>query len=127
MTPPRVPTVPGDEMSDLRERVAKLEWWHEQVDRRLGEGAEQFSELRRSIANAVNEVKEAHDRIKDAIAPKPTQWAKVGGILFAIVVTVMAWVWQAARYPTRGEMDELRGIIQTLQIDQAVIERTLKP
>src|SRR5262245_23900880 len=37
------------------------------------------------------------------VEAKPVRWLSVVGILVPIVALIAAWVWQAARYPERGE------------------------
>lgn len=102
---PRPPTLTEeDDIRDLRERVARLEWRDAEVEKRLGSGAESFSEIRRQITG------------------KPTQWSRISGVLLAATLAVLAWVWQAARYPDRDEIESIRATIQNQRVDQELLK-----
>ena len=83
--------LPGQSLHD---RVVGLEYeWRLRrekdvaLESRLRDGAQAFSDLRA------------------AVAPKPLSLAKVWLPLAAIVLTLLGFVWAAARYPDRREFD----------------------
>ena len=95
----------------LPDRVLALEmslnaWERRQRDKdattelRLREGAESFSELRR------------------AVAPKPLSLVKMLPVLVVAVLSLLGFVWAAARYPDRHEFDTK---LNTVQADISAI------
>ena len=95
----------------LPDRVLALEmslnaWERRQRDKdattelRLREGAESFSELRR------------------AVAPKPMSLVKMLPVLVVAVLSLLGFVWAAARYPDRHEFDTK---LNTVQADISAI------
>ena len=80
-----------------REKDAALEL-------RLREGAEAFSELRR------------------AVAPKPLSLVKILPVLVVAVLSLLGFVWAAARYPDRREFDTK---INSVQADVAAMRLEL--
>jgi hypothetical protein len=90
----------------LPDRVLALEmslnaWERRQRDKdiatesRLREGAESFSELRR------------------AVAPKPLSLVKILPVLIVAMLSLLGFVWAAARYPDRREFDTKINSVQT--------------
>jgi len=65
------------------------------TDARLREGAEAFSDLRK------------------AIAPKPMSLVKILPVLVVGVLSLLGFVWAAARYPDRHEFDTKINSVQT--------------
>jgi len=97
----------GDhEIQNLRERLAKNEWRVENVDDRLSQGAEAFSDLRNSIGEVRKDLATAHERFQEALKPKPIPVWKAGGLVFGVLCTAITVVWMFARYPDRGEFNE---------------------
>ena len=95
----------------LPERVLGLEYSLATLERhqreretatetRLREGAESFSELRR------------------AVAPKPMSLVKMLPVLVVAVLSLLGFVWAAARYPDRHEFDTK---LNTVQADISAI------
>ncbi len=89
----------------LSERIARLEWAHEELGKRLSQGAEAFSDLRDSIASVRKDLVSAHERFQEAIAPKPIPWWRIAGVIITVLVLAGGWVWQISKYPTRDEFD----------------------
>jgi predicted nucleic acid-binding Zn-ribbon protein len=128
------------EVQNLRERMAKTEWKVEAVDNRLSQGAESFSDLRNSIGAVRQDLKEAHERFTEAVAPKPTPIWKILGLAFSALCVATTVVWMLARYPDRSEfteaqklnnaahedleddMDQVRNAQQDLATDQRLIK-----
>jgi len=106
----RAPTDSEDqqtrEIGKLRERVSKVEWQTETIGERLGQGAESFSDLRNSIGEVRKDIKEAHDKFTEAIAPKPMPTWKIAGFGFSVVCVVGGLIWMFARYPDRAEFNK---------------------
>jgi hypothetical protein len=85
----------------LPERVSRIEWEQEAIHSRLNDGARTFAEITQTQ-------KELHEEIADAKKPVPLQWWKVAGLILTILVLVVTWVWQAAKYPDREEFNRAR-------------------
>lgn len=102
----RASTNSDTEIVSLRERVAKTEWKVEDVDKRLAQGAEAFSDLRASIGEVHKDLKKAHERFSEAMAPKPTPIWKIAGLAFSALCVATTVVWMFARYPDRSEFNE---------------------
>jgi len=99
----------------LPERVGRLEWELEQVETRLDKGAQAFSDIR-------NE----HQQLRDAVAPKPTPTWKVIAVGLTVITLLAGWVWQAAKYPNRDEFDTVRREVNTLKLDQVKIQKDIE-
>lgn len=85
----------------LAERVGRVEWEQEAIHKRLNDGARTFSEITQTQ-------KELHEAIADAKKPPAVQWWKIAGLIATILILVITWVWQAARYPDREEFNRAR-------------------
>ena len=128
------------EVVRLRERMAKAEWRHEAMEERLSQGAESFSDLRNSITEVRKDLKQAHEKFTEAMAPKPIPVWKVAGIALTVCTLAASVVWMFARYPDRaefnqaqkehteahkeleGDLDEVRATQRDLATDQRLIK-----
>jgi len=110
---PRLPTNADEE--DLRARVMKLEWELDQSERRhderLNNGAKTFTRHERRMED-----------LEARLAPKPADKWKVAGVIIGVLLTVGAWVWQAAKYPDRSEYTALQSRLDSLddQLDSRI-------
>ena len=138
--PERAQSHSDHEVQNLRERLAKTEWKVEAVDDRLSQGAESFSDLRNSIGAVRQDLKEAHERFTEALAPKATPIWKILGLAFSALCVATTVVWMLARYPDRSEfneaqkansaahedleddLDQVRDTQQNLAVDQRLIK-----
>jgi len=92
--------IPG---SSLPDRVLGLEWWRVEVERRLGTGVAQFTELK----SAVN-----------ALQPKPRSFLSMLPFLVPVIILAGTMLWQAARYPDRKEFEAVRAELWQIRLEQ---------
>ena len=100
--------IPGQSIQD-RVLGLEVEWRLQRakdaaLEGRLREGAESFGELRR------------------AVAPKPLSLVKILPVLIVAVLSLLGFVWAAARYPDRSEFDAK---INSMQADVAAMRLEL--
>jgi len=93
----------------------RVEVQQESIDKRLREGAESFSTLRKSID-------EVHEKIK----PKPVPTWKVVAVAITALALLGGWVWQAAQYPDRDEFEAVRQETSAIKIEQVRIQADLR-
>jgi predicted nucleic acid-binding Zn-ribbon protein len=106
----------------MSERISRLEWAHEELGKRLSQGAEAFSDLRDSIGTVRADLTKAHEKFQEAIAPKPTPWWRVAGVIITVCLIIGGWIWQMAKYPDRSEFEKFQHEAQGAQksIDEDV-------
>jgi hypothetical protein len=103
--------LPGQTVQD---RVLFIEFWQREIERRLGEGVKQFGEIK----IAVND-------LQQAVRPKPLSVMKFLPVLVVGTLSLLGFVWAAARYPDRHEFDTKINTVQTdvaaMRLEQAQI------
>lgn len=102
---------PPEGIGALRERVQRHGYQIESIEKRLSDGADAFAKVRASIEDVRKEQQ-----------PKPTPPWKIASIAIAIATMVLAWVWQAAKYPDRSEFNQVNSKVQELKLDQVQIQ-----
>ncbi len=114
----------------LAERVGRIEWEHESINRRLNDGAKTFSEMHQSQRALQTEIAEMQK-------PKPMEWWKVAGFVLSLLALLGTMLWYAAKYPDRSEFNQDRqrnaerakGFdrdLQLLKLEQVKIQSDVK-
>lgn len=100
---------------ELEKRIYALEIKLKETERRqdvrLSDGAKTFHKHEDRLAD-----------LEARMLPKPADKWKVAGLVIGVLLTVAAWVWQAARYPDRAEYNGLAQKVEQLddQVDGRV-------
>ena len=101
----RTPTAP---ILDIRERLSRVEWNQEHQEKRLNEGSEAFSDVRRSLADITDSVHRMTADITAATAPRALPWKWISAFAFTLMCAFSGGVWALARYPDRAEFREVQ-------------------
>lgn len=109
------PTSSSRSSISLIERLQKVEWEQEAIEKRLREGAAAFASVRDSI-----------DDVREQIKPKPVPTWKVIAASLSALALIGGWIWQAAQYPNRDEFEAVRSESAAIKIEQVRIQADLR-
>lgn len=110
------------------ERLAVVERDVTEINRRLGEGAQSFDELRKAFNDAASATAGAFERLTESTRPKQREipWLAIAGLAISILGPVGLLIWNAAHYPERGEFNDLRDKVGKLDTADQLRTRDVK-
>lgn len=110
------------------ERLAVVERDVKEINRRLGEGAQSFDELRQAFNDAASATAREFQALTISTRPKEREipWLGIAGLVIAILGPVGLLIWNAAHYPERGEFNDLRDKVGKLDTADQLRTRDVK-
>lgn len=101
-------TTQGGSGGDLTERVIGLEHGLESLARRIGDklddGAERFAIIKRQL-----------EQLEQSTRPRPVDRWKAAALVVTVLLVIVGWIWQAAKYPDRAEYGSLATKVETAE------------
>jgi hypothetical protein len=91
--------------SKIHERVRELEWWRKDIQRRLQEGAQSFSDLRTDLG-----------KVEKKLQPHPKPLWAIISFGFTLLSILIGGAWAAAHYPNRSEFELVKGHVIQLEL-----------
>jgi hypothetical protein len=89
----------------MHERVRELEWGRKDINRRLGEGAQTFSEIKKMV-----------ESVEKKTAPHPKPILPILGFGLTLLMIIVGGAWAAAHYPNRNEFDQVKDHVVRLEL-----------